>query len=321
MRRQNPNREKGAHMKFTFSILLICALLLTGCNLPAAAPTAATPAPQAEKDRIDTQVAKLLTQLPSATPLTAKETPLPTATRPAAPEAAASATPVPPTATPVPPTATAAPSATALPPTAAPTEAPTATVSAADPVPGLGAPTWKDEFTKNSYFGTFDETETKVEVSGGALVLTAKNANSYYGWTMSYPKPKNFYLEATVKTGSCSSTDRYGLIFRSPDTSKGYFLTVTCDGQYSFRAWDGSEFSDIVAWTKTAAIKTGGGQTNRIGVLAKDKGFTFFVNGVKVGDASDGTYTEGGLFGVCIAAKATAGFNVAVDHIEYWKLD
>lgn len=304
-------------LKYTFSFLLILTILLTGCNLPASTPTAA---PQAEKDRIDTQVAKLLTQLPSATPAAAKETP-----KPDKPQTAATATALPPTvtaaapsATPVPPTATVpAPTATAVPPT----EAPTATASASDPVPALGAPTWKDEFTKTSYFGTFDEAETKVEVSGGALVLTAKNANSYYGWTMSYPKPKNFYLEATVKTGACSSTDRYGLIFRSPDTSKGYFLTVTCDGQFSFRSWDGSEFSDIIAWTKAAAIKTGGGQTNRVGVMAKDKGFTFFINGVQVGQASDGTYTDGGLFGVCIAAKATAGFQVFVDHIAYWKFD
>jgi hypothetical protein len=108
-------------------------------------------------------------------------------------------------------------------------------------------------------------------------------------------------------------------LVRAPDPTQGYLYRLSCDGRYSFRKWDRKHFTTLVDWTTSPAILKGAGQANRTGVLANGDTYTLYANGLKLGTASDTTYTEG-IFGLWVASYQTANFVVRVDEVDYWNM-
>ena len=279
--------------------LLLGILLLTACNLPTrAVDTAPT------LDPVGTQVSQLLTAMPSATSAGMPET-QPTeisaleATQ--TPSAQATNTPAP-----------------------DPTEiAPSPTSPAGDPKNSLGSPTWHDTLDTSKSFYLFENENTKVTQSNGALLLTGVSANGWIGWSLTYSHPaKNFYIEGMFTSPACSGSDLYGLVFRTPDADSGYFFGVTCDGKYSLHARNIKDGSDdaLISGTANPAILTGANQTNRLGVMANGDKIGLYVNGTLLQEVTDSTYPDEGNFGAFVAANATNGFTANMDEISLWKL-
>ncbi len=280
-------------------ILASLVFLLSGCNLPGREKPAATPT----EDVLATEVQKLLT--PSATSDQAQaantETPLPVASATAT---TASATETP------------APS-----PTAPATL--TATLNPGDPAASLGKPSWKDTLDSTKNFYLYENDNTRIEAGDGTLKLTSVTAVGWVGWTLTYvQKPANFYLEGVFKSGDCSGKDLYGLVFRASKENAGYFFGVTCDGNYNLYARDfnNNTNAEIRSYQANSAILQGGGQTNRIGVLANGDKLSLFVNGVLLEDIQDGTYSSG-YFGAFVAGNATSGFTAEMDEITLWNIE
>lgn len=322
--------------------LVLLTLIIAACGFPT--PSASKPTTSPEE--LQTQVAMVLTSQPSptlpavpgtdqpksATASATESGPL-VVTKPASGESPAptepaqvepTATPQPeassPTATPETPAETPTPEAT---PTPANTPLPTATLPAGDPKLGLGAPIYTETFDEDN--GSWPTGEdgakfTSAEISGGAFKVTSLQPKD--GWRLTWEEPENFYLEATMKTGTCSGGDRYGLIFRVPDletADAGYLLGLTCDGQYSLRRWDGKKMTHLITWKEDKAINKGSNQTNRIGVMAKKNTIAVYVNGVLLGEVWDHTITKG-AFGVFVGYKDTKDLTILVDEISYWEL-
>jgi hypothetical protein len=200
--------------------------------------------------------------------------------------------------------------------TATPTASLTPTLSPNDPRSRLGNPTWKETFDKsNQNFDQSEDEHKRFKYEDGALVLTAKNPN-WASWTMSYPKPKNFYLEATFKTDSCSGEDRYGLVFRAPSFEDGYFFGITCDGRYYLKIY--SQKGELIPLTANPAINSGPNQINRVGVLAQNDRFAFYLNGKLLQETKESTFPEAGMFGAYIVGANTINFTVRMDEIAFW---
>lgn len=315
---------------FLALVLMLTAVLLAGCG--------SKNTPTMTESEMATKVAQIQTNMPTSTfsaPKVVTATPsLPTlvltpggaatATKPAsgtlaptlAPTQAVTATKAA-TTTPLPPTATVTPST----PTA--TLAPSATLAAGDPRGSLGNPTWRDTMANGDNWPTGEDSAgyTAIDFKDGQLKLTALKPQD--GWRITFDKLTNFYLEMTVKTGTCATDDRYGFIFRVPvkeNPNRGYLAAFTCDGRYSLRMWDGpnTTMSGLLGWKANAAIKSGSNQTNRMGVMVKGSKITLYANGVALGEAIEGTYKEG-YFGIFAGAVKTTNFTIAVDEIAYWE--
>jgi hypothetical protein len=201
--------------------------------------------------------------------------------------------------------------------TAIPTMTLTPTLSPDDPRLKLGTPTWKEDFSKaNKNFYQYEDDQTRFIYDNGTLVLTGKNPNGWLGWSLSYPKPKDFYLEATFNIETCNGLDRYGLVFRAPNFNDGYFLGISCDGQYSLRTYN--QQGNLISWTPNPAILAGSNQVNRIGVLALGDRYAFYANGKLLQEIKETTFTEAGLFGAFIASTNTTNFTVRMDEIAFW---
>jgi hypothetical protein len=215
---------------------------------------------------------------------------------------------------------------TPLPPSETPTitptktEPPPPTPPAQDPKLSLGNYDWKDGFDSKNNWTLFDEPEFRSEIKNGKFVMTKKTIEYGERWEITWPKIKNFYLEVTATTSeTCDGKDRYGVFFRAPDPSKGYLLSISCDGQFRFTSWNGKEYNTILEWTSSSHIQSGPSQTNRIGIMAEGKDFSFYINGMILDSAKDSEFTSSGKFGLFIAAEKTQNFVVKFDDLTYWE--
>jgi hypothetical protein len=290
-------------------VLGLTIILLTGCL-----PQQIEPAAEAG-DTIATLVAATLTAEPQSkdqpgqTIMASVSTVTPDPSLPTAEG---------PTATP---TLTATSTATAT-ATLTPTITFTPTLSPEDPVLSLGVPSVKDTFDSGSIIYQYDESQSSFQVDDDKFVLVAKKANNYETWSLSWEELTNFYLEITGSFGDdCGGKDRYGMIFRAPDTTEGYLISISCDGSFRLSTWESEaeEYTTIKKWTASEHINAGPGGANRLGVLVKGTKITGFINGRQVFELTDSTFNKG-RFGVMVAATDTAGFTAYLTQVVYWKL-
>jgi hypothetical protein len=285
---------KANTMRNTLLYILLAALLLSGCNLP----TAAEPTLAPTADAVATQVSQLLTQMPTLTTQAEPEnTPEPAATEAETADI--------PTDTPVP---------TAV--------EPTPTLAPSGPQESLGSPSWRDTLDTGKSFYQFETENTRVTHENGRLILSGLTANGWHGWSLTFTQqPGNFYIEAAMTPQACSGSDIYGLVFRAPDVSSGYFFGVTCDGRYNLLARDFEDGMNIplVQLTSSDAIQSGADSTNRLGIMAQGDRFALYVNGTLLREIVDANF-EKGYFGAFVAANQTPGFTVWMDEISLWNL-
>jgi len=279
-------------------ILMICyiALLIGSCNLPISnLPQPETqPAPTVE---------------PTATILTlVVDTAIPSPTETANPTGL-----VPPTQPPAPTSQTT--------PSISPSETPATPQE--DIRDTLQSPAYVETFESGVGFGldgkVYDDDNTLIRVEEGSLILTSRNPNGYHGWRTGGRKLRNGYIEGSFRVGACNGRDLYGMIARSPDYIKGYWIQLTCDGTWALISWDGSNKTVLTKGEDTGnIILSGADKTNRIGFLLKDNSIKVYVNGKPLTEVVNSDYPEPGSFGAFIASSNTSNFTVRVDEFSYW---
>ena len=208
--------------------------------------------------------------------------------------------------------------------TTAPTPTETVTVTPTiTPTLALGNPTHRNPMDSNVPFGLqspYEDTNSYFAVANGVMVMKSFNTAGYRGWRLTSQVPENIYLQAIYTVQACSGQDQYGLVLRAPDYGGGYgyYLGITCDGQYRFTRWDGSGV-DSLASGSDPAILGGAGQTNRLAIRAEGSTFKIYVNDKMIKEVSDSGLTGSGHYGVFVAGTS-GGLIVDMDEIAYWKL-
>ena len=198
------------------------------------------------------------------------------------------------------------------------------TVESLDPAVYLGTPNWVDEMEKPEFWVAGSDEFTTAVFENGAMTFKALSETP--GWRIATTEElSKAYMEATVKMGACSGTDSYGLVVRVPKNvnyNQGYFFTITCDGRYSVRLWDGLSGENgkslmLKNLTASALINKGKDQTNRLGVAAVGDNLTLFINGEKVEVIKNEIYASG-FFGMFINRDNTKDLTVKVEQVRYW---
>jgi hypothetical protein len=206
-------------------------------------------------------------------------------------------------------------------PTPTPVLTPTPTPEA-DPRQELGKSAWGAIFEDGTQtWYQYDHSNGKAEVRDNKLVLTSYKANGYDNWSMSYPPMTDYYLELRFTTGPvCAGKDRFGILFRAPDSTQGYLYNVSCDGAYQVRLWNGEEFTQLIGWTVNEHIIPGPEVEHRLGVWAQGDQYKLYVNGFQVGEFTDATFVEEGTFGAAHGATNTVNFTADVTEAKVWEL-
>jgi hypothetical protein len=297
--------------------LLTLALILVGFGLVACNLSASTEAPPIDQSAAQTAAAETiiaqLTDVAETLTPAASEAPPAEATPTQVVEVPTETSPSVPTATEV----VAVPTGTATSP-----PPPTATLDPSDPKAGLGEPTFQDTFADASNWPLYTDQHVSFEIKDSKLVMTAFNPDHYNGWILPPPVISDFYLEIAAETKECSGKDQYGLIVRAVKTDQGYIgyhYAISCDGNFTLRRWNGSQYVPLVEWTASDRINAGSNQTNRIGLMANGNKLSMYANGSLIGEYQDDTHLEG-RFGVFIGSAVTPNVTVLVDEIAYWDI-
>ena len=283
-------------------IPMLVMLVLSGCNLPAAQQTGTANPTDVQAIVSGSLTAQAATQADLSTQTAASAT----STQPVATE----------TSTP-----------TNTEPAVVLTETPTITVVPNGFRQTLGDPDWINRLDDGSAFG-LDETgyqddNTRIYMKDGAMVLSSSSTYGYRGWRLTTSSPTNVYLEAKFDVINCESADLYGVVYRAPDyaTGQGYYLGVTCDGKFNVTKWTDSGSSTIISSMPDDSIRSGAGQTNRLGIQMVQNDFYIHINDVLVTQFTDDSFEDGGHIGVFIAGQGNGNLVVNLDEIAYWVLE
>lgn len=199
------------------------------------------------------------------------------------------------------------------------------TPPAGDPALSLGKPDSVDNFDNDNNWPVYppgDNDCFSSEIRDGKLWMTATGDRTGTScWELSWPQLGNFYIELTVQMPqSCDANDRFGMLFRAPDNFTGYLYGITCGGVQTFTAWTGTETLQILPAARSDAIQTAPGAPNRIGIMAEDNAFKFYINGVKITEGLDQTFPDPGKIGLYVNAATDNGFTVGFDRLAIWNL-
>jgi len=286
------------NMKRIITFLLIC-LVLGACNYPSSELSS--------EKIVQTNVALILTNAPDTTllpdPTRVADTPIPAATEPVfvtlEPQTTTASTPEPTL------TATTAPTATSAP-------------VDGDPVATLGEPDFLEDFDAVGNW-SYEDGWFMLTVSGGQLHIYSKGTPYWSSWYTTYPEVQDAYFETTITRPNCSGQDRFGLVIRWDASQEFYYMGVTCDGTWNFsRYTKNNQIVNILDYQSSDAFKPAS-EANRIGIMAKGNQFDFYINGVKVGSATDSSLPDAGTFGFLSMSAGTVNFKTSVDKLAYWE--
>jgi uncharacterized protein YraI len=195
-------------------------------------------------------------------------------------------------------------------------------LEAGDPALELGAPDGIDTFDAAINFAPMATKCFQSEITGGQFVMAANGVPGAYCWTTSWPQIQDFYIETTaVMPDVCAAGDQFGLLFRSPDSSSGYLLGLTCAGEYSLKRVTGGSVTDLIPTTASEYILTNGGEINRMGVAAYGGDYHLYANGKYLNSASDYTYVLSGDLGYFVNASTSNPFLSRYEDLKVWTLE
>jgi hypothetical protein len=193
-------------------------------------------------------------------------------------------------------------------------------VDQAPEIADLGSPTWTDAMDSRGRWYLVSTDNTRFTVENGALVMTALEPGFDEWGVAAGADQADFYIELTTRTGDqCSGLDRYGVIFRSPDPSRGYVFQISCDGRFRLYLWDGSEYTGFQNWLADDAIKSGPDRDNKLGVMVVGDDVSLYANDQLLGKYIMEDYDEG-RFGLVVGASETDNFEVKVETARFWDL-
>jgi hypothetical protein len=302
-------------MKKTSPLIILSILvIISGCTLPAKGIPPVTLAPDVMYTEAVLTIVAEYTQTAAAHSLiAAQETPPPErvdADQPAiTPSPGMTDTPLP------------TPTPTIEMTTALPSITPTPSLSADDPRFGFGEPAFLDRFDDAQNWPIYTDEHVKIVIENGKMAMTARKADFFNSWVLTWVRPVNFYLETSVTASACAGRDRYGIIFRVPDVrvNEGYLFAFSCEGKYSIWYWNGEKEIDLVDWQPSDQILAGAGKMNRIGIRANGNQLSLYANGSLITTLTDARLSEG-YFGTFVGSAQTENFTAYFDEIAYWEI-
>lgn len=185
----------------------------------------------------------------------------------------------------------------------------------------LGQPTLVDTLDTDDRWNLFEDKNVALTLENGRITLLSKRTDGFDAWTVTASSLGDATIEAVFTTGpACDGYDRYGLIVRSPEINSGYFLGISCNGQYAIRQWTGKKWEVLAGWSPGVNINTGPNAINHLVVVMEGNKLSLFVNGQLQGSVTDNDAPiyGGGRFGPFIASQGTTGFTVYLEEVAYW---
>lgn len=218
-----------------------------------------------------------------------------------------------------PPTSTPTPAWTATftpipPPTLPPTPTPT-------PTPSLRPSVllYEEDFTSPSEAWEIEDVgNAEYKLDGGTYSIEVRQ-ESWMAWNTAGEGFSDFVLDLDALLVEGSQDNSYGCLFRYQDKNNHYELSITGNQSYSFGKDVDGEWTQIVEWTSSNAIKPTG-QVNHIRLIAYGDDFSLYVNGQFVDEFTDPSFLDGEIAPV-VTAYDEPPTRATFDNIKIWDVE
>jgi hypothetical protein len=180
-------------------------------------------------------------------------------------------------------------------------------------------PAYHETFREDAGLWELDDTdEYSLRYAAGAYWVNAL-ADNIFAWGVGPQRVEDFYLEVDVFFIDGPETNEFGVVFRQVDNENFYGFSIDSSGSYALRKLSAGEWSDVVAWTESDAIRTDTGAVNRLGVYAQGPRITLLINDEVVAHAEDSEF-DSGLIGLAAGTFDDPNLEVAYDDLKVWDL-
>ncbi len=190
----------------------------------------------------------------------------------------------------------------------------------------LNNPDYTDPFDVPNGWTQFDvEGSGAYRVENGELIgVDYVPEEKFTYWSILNRQSGNVYAEVSATIGDCILKDSVGIVIRIDEETgaSGYGFEVSCDGNWRVRLHRDSKSPRVVKdWAPSAAIHTGAGATNRLGIMGYRDRFYLFVNDQPVGSVTDPQYSRSfGQFALYVRASQTYDLSATFDDFSYWNI-
>lgn len=157
-----------------------------------------------------------------------------------------------------------------------------------------------------------DLKEINYEIAGGTYSLHTKAYQEFFG-SVDIPtaRVQDFEFSVEVRQVRGAARTDYGLIFRKDTRGNYYYFGVNDLRQYTFRRFYNNEWSELIGWTSSTALRSG--TLNRLTAIAEDNHLILLINDVFVASVDDEFIKEGTF---------ALGFRLyATGHMAYLEFD
>ncbi len=126
----------------------------------------------------------------------------------------------------------------------------------------------------------------------------------------------NVSVSVTTRQIAGPITEFYGLVLRRTSQGNYYKFSIDSNGKWRFSKVVNNTLTEILPFVPNSAIHQGANAVNTLKVRAIGSHFTFFVNGIEVGEADDSTFSAGlcGPDGAGSSEIVFTDFVVALPH-------
>jgi hypothetical protein len=131
-------------------------------------------------------------------------------------------------------------------------------------------------------------------VDGTYFVTSLDSGGAMWGQAGQNYTDVSIEVTASQFSGPDNDNNDYGVMCRLNDSGGGYSFNVSGDGFYSIQRMDDSSFTNLVDWTESNEINQGNA-TNEVRGVCQGSTLTLYVNGEKLAEATDTTYTSGDI--------------------------
>ena len=190
----------------------------------------------------------------------------------------------------------------------------------------LNYPDYSDPFNYPNGWNRYDvEGSSAYRIEDGELIgVDFVPEEKFTFWSILNRQSGNVYAEVSATNGDCIGKDSVGIVIRIDEEtgSSGYGLELSCDGNWRVRLHRESKSPRALNnWTSSAAILTGAGATNRLGIMGYRDRFYVFVNDQPVGNLIDPQYSRSfGSFALYVRASHTYNLGATFDDFSYWHI-
>ncbi len=109
--------------------------------------------------------------------------------------------------------------------------------------------------------------------------------------------------------------NEYGVLIRyQSDSDEFYLFAVSSDGFYSVQKYQNDEWTMLVKWLASSAIRQGDA-VNRLRVTAQGPEMRFYANGELLAQVRDASFRSGNV-GLLASTSDQAGVVIAFDNLR-----